>query len=656
MFSPRSPVNAAKVAFWDYNLSCMQLPEANIVDPGHPELLGVGATGSIVCPKWGAYNLQPRMQAVPSVLNYFRRWLGVGQISGDLIEVERILATARAVLAVGSLVAVYFDPTEPSRYAGLAHGLLLTYTCYSLALVGILRFGTAASPRLTFAVHATDVLWPTVISLFTDGPNSPFFLYFVFALLAAAFRWGMRGALFTSLIATGMVMAEAVALTNGPLAHLLGLQFHINGFVTRVVYLVIFGFLIGYLAESEKQQRTEVLRISRLCAKARVDTGLKGSLQAVFAELLNLFDSRELLLVTSEAETQRAYLWRAGLLSKTGEAFFTQRELKASEKPRYLFAIPGTCAGAVWRGRNTTSRLMVDKSGAGILGAQCCLPTEFIAQHPFRRLLMSTVSVSPDMSARLFVFVPKIGGHSEKQLRFLRNLVTQVAPAIYNVYLLRRLRSRATAVERARVARELHDGVVQSLHAIGFRLYALRTQKTIDARERDQELLDIQQLVQKEALNIRTLIQQLKPIDFDPRHLVEFLAAMIERYRDDTGIAAKFVCDASDMMMPLGISREVAHIVQEALVNVLKHSMARNVLVRLGSQDGGWILTIEDDGRGFEFYGRFSHSELEDSRRGPLIIKERVRAIGGELLIDTRPGHGARLEIKIPRQEQDTIA
>ena len=84
--------------------------------------------------------------------------------------------------------------------------------------------------------------------------------------------------------------------------------------------------------------------------------------------------------------------------------------------------------------------------------------------------------------------------------------------------------------------------------------------------------------------------------------------------------------------------------------------MARNVLVRLSSQDGGWILTIADDGRGFDFYGRFSHSELEHSRRGPLIIKERVRAIGGELSIDARPGHGARLEIKIPRKEQATIA
>ncbi len=216
--------------------------------------------------------------------------------------------------------------------------------------------------------------------------------------------------------------------------------------------------------------------------------------------------------------------------------------------------------------------------------------------------------------------------------------------------LLRRLRSRATAIERARVARDLHDGVVQSLHAIAFRLYALHTQATITVGERNQELLDIQQLVQNEPVNIRTLIQQFKPLDSDPKRLVDALAGMIERYKYDTGIAAKFACDLSETSFSPHICREIAGIVQEGLVNVTKHSNAKNVLIRLTSHEGDWILSIDDDGRGFPFSGRFPHCELEESHRGPLIIKERVRAVGGELIIDTRPGRGARLEIKIPQR------
>jgi len=155
--------------------------------------------------------------------------------------------------------------------------------------------------------------------------------------------------------------------------------------------------------------------------------------------------------------------------------------------------------------------------------------------------------------------------------------------------------------------------------------------------------------VQNETTSLRTLIHQLKPVNFDPRHLVDFLAGMIERYRYETGISAKFVCDVGDVTLRPQVCREIAGIVQEALANVQKHSGAENVLVRLGADEGTWILTIEDDGRGFAFSGRLSQSELEKIRGGPLVIKERVRSLGGELTIESKPSQGARLVITFPQ-------
>jgi signal transduction histidine kinase len=596
------------------------------------------------------------MPAVSSVPEPFSHRLALREISGELIEIERILATVRVVLALSSLVAVYFDSTEPAQYASLVSGLLLLYLGHSIALLVMLQFLTQVSPRFSWVVHATDVLWPAVISLFTNGPNSPFFLYFTFALLAAAFRWGMRQALRTAVAVVATIVAETIALTYGSLAHLIGAQFNVNGFIMRTAYLVIFALLIGYLAESEKRRRAEALSIAQVAAKARVEAGLKGTLQATLQELLKLFGSREVLLVASEAGANRVNLSRIERLRKAEDAAFTWRRLDDSEVQKYLFVIPEKSVAAAWRSGNTTSTLLIDNDGTPVRGPKCHLAATFLADHPFGLLLMSTFSAAPDVSARVFLFEPSLGDHAETQLRFLQNLTSRVGPAVHNVYLLRRLRSRAAAVERARVARDLHDGVVQSLHAIGFRLYALRTGTTMDARERDRELLDLQQLVQTEASNIRTLIQHLKPLDVDPRHLADFLMVMIERYRYDTGIAAKFVCDVGDATLPPHTCREVAGIVQEALANVLKHSGAQHVVVRLDSQRGVWILTIEDDGRGFEFSGHLSPSELEQVRGGPLVIKERVRAIDGELSIESRPGQGARLEIKFPKSGQSSVA
>jgi signal transduction histidine kinase len=83
---------------------------------------------------------------------------------------------------------------------------------------------------------------------------------------------------------------------------------------------------------------------------------------------------------------------------------------------------------------------------------------------------------------------------------------------------------------------------------------------------------------------------------------------------------------------------------------VRKHSSASNVIVRFGVHDGHWTLEIDDDGKGFPFEGRLSHEELDARHSGPVIIKERVRGIGGQLAIDSIPGRGARLQVLIPQE------
>jgi two-component system sensor histidine kinase DegS len=97
------------------------------------------------------------------------------------------------------------------------------------------------------------------------------------------------------------------------------------------------------------------------------------------------------------------------------------------------------------------------------------------------------------------------------------------------------------------------------------------------------------------------------------------------------------------------VARECFRILQEALVNIRKHSRARNAVVRLSLEDHSLKLVIDDDGKGFDFAGRLSLDQLDAQRRGPTIIKERVRALSGNMIIDSIPGSGTRLEIALPR-------
>jgi signal transduction histidine kinase len=563
-----------------------------------------------------------------------------------------VLAFVRLFLAFSSLLLLRLKPHEAFPY-GWAVALTLVYSAHALGLLVTFWSRREITPRTLLGVHAVDIVWAAIIGIFAVGAEGPFFLYLIFALLAAALRWGMRETALTT-----VALVAAMALDSVARAHISWLEFlgqpSPENFVLRTIYLLIFAFLIGYIAEAEKRGAAEALSISSLSSKVRVEAGLKGTVQVVMHEMLTLFGGKELLVITREAQGQLVMLWRTE--KREDGAVFTWRQLDETEQQEYLCVMGEDSAGAAWRDRNTTSTITLDKNGMRTQGEQCYLAARFVAEHPFRLLIACAISAAPDVSARLLLFEPRLGGRPETQLRFLQDLANLVAPSVYNVYLLRRLRSRAAAVERARVSRELHDGVVQSLHAIAFRLYALRTRPGSSAEEREQELIEVQQLVQNEAANVRDLIHQLEPIEFDPRHLVEFLSGMVTRYRQDTGIGAQFVCDSPEISLPPATCREIAGIVREALANVRRHSSAQHALVRLSRQHGGWMLTIEDDGRGFEFSGRFTQAQLEENRRGPLVIQQRVRALDGELTIVSKAGHGARLEIKIPDFARASIA
>jgi len=222
----------------------------------------------------------------------------------------------------------------------------------------------------------------------------------------------------------------------------------------------------------------------------------------------------------------------------------------------------------------------------------------------------------------------------------------EVTPAIYNVYLWRRLKSKIGAMERARLARELHDGVIQSLIGLQMHMDVAKLQK---GGHVESELLSgFQSVLRKEIQSLRELTNQLRSMNVVPGELISFLVDLTDRFSRDTGIAARVLSDTEDLVLPPSACREIAGIVREALANVRKHSGARNVLVRFNCTAGLWNLVIDDDGRGFDFSGKRSLHELDDLRKGPVIIKERVRLLKGDLTIESRPGAGSCLSISAP--------
>jgi signal transduction histidine kinase len=413
------------------------------------------------------------------------------------------------------------------------------------------------------------------------------------------------------------------------------------------VYLLVMGLLLGYLAEQQKHLRSEKAGVTRMLAKVRVESGLTGTLQQISREMVAMYGASRMLLAAQEIHSQRRFLGE--LRSVNGElSDFAWLDSRPREAKIYLEDFPGEVCYAT-NERERLSVVALDAEGNLVPAPRTEALIELNQQQPFHKLIAVSFVFGTEWRGRVFIFEPSWRGETQEELRFLLDVLSQVGPAVYNVYLLHRLRRRAGAAERARFARELHDGAVQSLIAVEMQVDVLKRQAETRPEVVSGELGRIQGLLREEVLKLRELMQQMKSIDVDSRRFLRVVTDTVERFERETGISARFVTDIDKLEMPDKVCRELLRIVQEGLVNVRKHSRARHALVRLGSNATMWSLTMEDDGRGFNFAGRLSQEELDQMGKGPMIIKERVRLIAGALTVESNPGTGTRLEVKVPR-------
>lgn len=583
-------------------------------------------------------------------------------------RIERWLASARVLLAISAFVAIWMDPSE-IRYSPWASGLLGFYLAQGMIIIILLRRRQKPpSSGFRLLVHAADVIWPGVISIFATGEASPFFLFFIFVLAAAAYRWGLWETM-------GTAGASVILLWLESFIFHLGFLHWFNHFVThhhlpmlgadvsdfepkrlfmRSIYLIVMGLLLGALAEQQKQLRAEKSVIARILAGVRVESGMAGTLQRILADLLQMYDASSALIASQEAASNRVYVsevrWNQGAATD-----FQWLDSSPADYETYLSRFPADTWFGSFRGEAGKSPMALtglDRDGARIKNVPDGFLEHFKGRHKFKSVAAVSFLFGREWWGRIFLLNAELAGNTEEELRFLQEIVRQVGPAVYNVYLLRRLRQKAGAIERARFARELHDGAVQSLIAVEMQVDVLRRQAVAKPDVIPDELGRIQGLLREEVLKLRELMQQMKSLDVDSKRLVPFLSDAVERFQRETGVLARFHSEVGLLDMPQQVCREVAHIVQEALVNVRKHSQAERVVVKLAADRGTWKLTIEDDGRGFPFTGTLTDAELETVGRGPIVIRERVHLIDGALTIESTPGRGARLEIRIPQRRE----
>jgi two-component system sensor histidine kinase UhpB len=201
-----------------------------------------------------------------------------------------------------------------------------------------------------------------------------------------------------------------------------------------------------------------------------------------------------------------------------------------------------------------------------------------------------------------------------------------------------RLVLRAQEEERRRLARDLHDEVNQALTAILLRLQAL---SQAAPPELSDELTELKRLVNQAMNELLQLARQLRPTALDDHGLLPAMASQVRRFAAQTGIKADLKATGESSSLQPDEEIAVYRIAQEALANIARHSDATQVEVDFKAGGDSVELTVRDDGRGFD--PRVSGNGL-----GLGGMAERARLVGGELTIESRPGGGTQLCLRVP--------
>lgn len=269
----------------------------------------------------------------------------------------------------------------------------------------------------------------------------------------------------------------------------------------------------------------------------------------------------------------------------------------------------------------------------------------------------ATLAVSAGAMALVYIVAPLHGGLLFPAL--VAAGIVSCALAIEREHLEDRLSSaarqsvlyrydaeKAREAERQRIAADFHDGPLQSFISFQMRLEIIRKLLQRDKNAGIEELVQLQEICKSQVHELRSFVRSMRPVDVEGS-LNATLRRVVEQFQKDSGIPATFV--SNEFLEPAEpeVSLELLQIVREALYNVQKHSNATRVAVTIQKVDRALEITIEDNGTGFPFSGKYNLDELEVLRLGPTSIKRRVRTLGAEMTLDSKPGQGAGLLIRL---------
>jgi signal transduction histidine kinase len=267
----------------------------------------------------------------------------------------------------------------------------------------------------------------------------------------------------------------------------------------------------------------------------------------------------------------------------------------------------------------------------------------FPPNHPVMTSLLGVpIRIHGQVVGDLYL-ADKLGGpeFSEEDQRQIELLAAHAGIAIENARLYTQLGELTLLHERERIARDLHDGIIQDIYAATLQLEDIG--EDVDQQPVRERLSGVTDRLSSTITDIRTYIQGLRARPLDGHLLADGIAALTRDVDGQGGLRARFHLDGQPYEFPDDQANTLMLIAREALSNVVKYASAASVEVRLTYEGAGATLVVHDDGLGFD-----PRATRGDEHRGIRNMRVRTDEVGGTLSLQSKPGAGTIVTAFVP--------
>jgi signal transduction histidine kinase len=407
--------------------------------------------------------------------------------------------------------------------------------------------------------------------------------------------------------------------------------------------LCFYGKPGGFAADDEATAMTLAAQIGVAVLNAREYEDLRGSAQRL--EALNDID-RAILEGWGTEEILRLVAHRA-------------RTLVSADIAAVVFPTsePGVLAVRVADGVHADTLLGVTFPAEGSISQEVMRTgrplvfSDVATDQRFARSVVSLGHLGPGLFVPLAVgdrvfgtlsLANLLGGRplGYVDLLLVQRFATSAATALEQAEMRGELERLALMEDRERIAKELHDNIIQSLFAVGMALHA--TGSSTDDQELRRQLDEGVDEIDRVIRELRAYIFALQPGALGGWELERVLRSVVHLFESGAGIPIDLEVDSAAATQVAPQAREIVPAIREMVSNAVRHAGAHRISIRLAIENNSALVEVRDDGRGFEM------QTARGRGQGLLNLERRARTVGGTSEIDSAPGRGTTVRIRIP--------